>query len=108
MADLPRLSVQTAHVLSTFLDEPRIWRYGYDISRATGIKSGTLYPILMRLAECGLLETDWEHPEGGGPPRHIYHLIAGSLGSARAYVRACDELEAGRRPSHRRLRPAHG
>ena len=37
-----RLSPQTAMVLDTFLEAPRTWRYGYDISRDTGLKSGTL------------------------------------------------------------------
>jgi PadR family transcriptional regulator, regulatory protein PadR len=34
--------------------------YGYELSRETGLASGTLYPILMRLSEQKLLETDWE------------------------------------------------
>ena len=46
-------------VLAEFLHGEGEWRYGYDISRNTGLKSGTLYPILMRLAEHGMLETSW-------------------------------------------------
>jgi hypothetical protein len=53
------LSPQTIQVLDAFLQAPRAWRYGYDVSRDTGIKSGTLYPILMRLADVKLLETRW-------------------------------------------------
>lgn len=70
-----RRSPQTLLVLAEFLQCEREWRYGYDISRNTGLKSGTLYPILMRLAEHGLLETSWETaaPEGR-PPRHMYKL----------------------------------
>ena len=64
-------------MLAELLDDAGEWRYGYDISRRTGLKSGTLYPILMRLAERGLLETSWEtleRAEAGRPPRHLYRL----------------------------------
>jgi PadR family transcriptional regulator PadR len=69
-----RLSPQTLQVLDAFLQGPKDWKYGYDISRNTGLKSGTLYPILMRLAERKLLETSWETAEMGKPPRHLYRL----------------------------------
>jgi PadR family transcriptional regulator PadR len=69
-----RLSPQTLQVLDAFLQSPKDWIYGYDISRNTGLKSGTLYPILMRLAERELLETSWEMAEVGKPPRHMYRL----------------------------------
>ena len=78
-----RLSPQTLKVLELFLEEPREWRYGYDISRTTGLKSGSLYPILMRLAERGLLETEWETNEAGKPPRHLYRLTSSGLHLAR-------------------------
>lgn len=71
-----RRSPQTNLVLLTLLEASQEWSYGYDISRNTGLKSGTLYPILMRLAERGLLETSWEAATGvqGRPPRHLYRL----------------------------------
>ncbi len=53
------MSVQTLSVLNEFLQTPLGWRYGYDISRNAGLKSGTLYPILMRLAEQRVLDTRW-------------------------------------------------
>jgi PadR family transcriptional regulator PadR len=74
-----RLSPQTLQVLDAFLEVPKDWQYGYDISRNTGLKSGTLYPILMRLAERKLLETSWETPEIGKPPRHLYRLTADGM-----------------------------
>jgi DNA-binding PadR family transcriptional regulator len=83
----PRISPQTADVLDVFLDAPQRWQYGYDISRTTGLKSGTLYPILMRLAERDLLETRWEPTEPGKPPRHLYRLTAEGLRVARARLR---------------------
>ena len=78
-----RLSPQTLKVLEVFLAHPREWRYGYDISRNTGLKSGSLYPMLMRLAERKLLETDWEMNEAGRPPRHLYRLTPDGLRLAR-------------------------
>jgi DNA-binding PadR family transcriptional regulator len=78
-----RRSPQTAQVLGELLRAPREWSYGYDLSRSTGLKSGTLYPILMRLAEHRLLETSWEKVEEGRPPRHLYRLTSDGLRYAR-------------------------
>jgi len=69
-----RLSPQTLLVLDAFMQESTEWKYGYEISRGTGLKSGTLYPILMRMAERRLLETGWEAGEPGRPARHMYRL----------------------------------
>src|SRR3954451_39584 len=83
MAARPDSSPQTRAVLGALHDHPAHWRYGYDISRETGLASGTLYPILGRLADRGLLETRWEgDPPGGGRPRHLSRLPA--AGAARA------------------------
>jgi DNA-binding PadR family transcriptional regulator len=78
-----RVTRQTVDVLDAFLDAPKAWKHGYDISRRTGLKSGTLYPILMRLGEAGLLDARWEANEAGKPPRHLYRLTAGGLRYAR-------------------------
>jgi PadR family transcriptional regulator, regulatory protein PadR len=83
-----RMSPQTVLVLTEFLQDPSDWKYGYDISRDTGLKSGTLYPILMRLAERALLETRWETTEAGKPPRHMYRLTSSGLQLARQESRS--------------------
>jgi len=88
-----RRSPQTLLVLGEFLADEQAWRYGYDISRATGLKSGTLYPILMRLAEHRLLETSWETAETGRPPRHMYKLTRDGLRYARTQA-ATDSVGA--------------
>lgn len=81
------LSSQARLLLGALLDEPREWQYGYELSKTTGLKSGTLYPLLMRLAEHGLLQTDWkESDEPGRPPRHIYRLTAHGAKVARNEV----------------------
>jgi len=83
-----RLSPQTLLVLDAFLDHADDWKYGYDLSRVTGLKSGTLYPILMRMAERKLLETEWEKGEPGKPPRHMYRFTPDGLRFARANATA--------------------
>jgi PadR family transcriptional regulator len=83
-----RISLQTLSLLDALLDRPSEWRHGYSLSQLTGIASGTLYPILMRLEKLRWLETKWEEPVGGRPPRHLYRLTS----QARAWAR--DELTA--------------
>lgn len=82
----PRLSPETLRVLEQFVHRPSAWRYGYELSRATDLKSGTLYPILMRLADCALLETRWVVTEDGVPPRHTYRLTTKGLELGRSKV----------------------
>jgi PadR family transcriptional regulator PadR len=53
------------------------WRHGYELAKETGLKSGTLYPILIRLADRGLVEATWEQEQPAGRPRrHLYRLTA--------------------------------
>ena len=35
-------------------------RYGFDIMEATGLASGTVYPVLSRLERDGLVDSAWE------------------------------------------------
>ena len=52
-----------------------MWRHGYDLLQETSLKSGTLYPLLMRLADDGLLESEWRPPvPPARAPRHAYRL----------------------------------
>ena len=70
-----RPSEQTAAVLRALAERPREWRYGYDLCQQLGLKAGSMYPILMRLADRELLERSWEAGgEAGRPPRHLYRL----------------------------------
>lgn len=76
-------SPQTVRVLTQLLSRRDTWHYGYALARATGLPSGTLYPILIRLAEQGWLETKWTEPDRPGvPPRHIYRLTTAGAGAA--------------------------
>lgn len=70
-----RSSPQTAAVLLALLDQGESWSYGYELCGRLGLKAGTIYPILMRLADRGQVETAWEQDAPRGrPPRHLYRL----------------------------------
>ena len=89
-------SAQTLAVLSAFAGEPSSWRHGYDLARETGLKSGTLYPILVRLADRGIVEASWETEQPAGRPRrHLYRLTSEGLAAATTALAAAG-LEAGR------------
>jgi PadR family transcriptional regulator PadR len=64
----------TAVVLA-LAEQPTSWRYGYELCQRLGLTAGRLYPVLMGLADRGLLETTWEaEVPAGHPPRHLYRL----------------------------------
>ena len=75
MTRIRRSSAPTLALLSAMLERPRAWQYGYELAQITRLKSGTLYPILMRLSDRGMLESKWQPSEKPGlPPRHMYRL----------------------------------
>ncbi|OWQ85293.1 PadR family transcriptional regulator [Roseateles aquatilis] len=77
-------SPQAVGLLAELARAPRIWHHGYELTKALGIKSGTLYPLLMRLEGQGLLEAEWrESDQPGRPARHAYRLTAQGLQAAR-------------------------
>jgi PadR family transcriptional regulator, regulatory protein PadR len=84
MARTPNRSRQTHRLLAAMLEQPLAWRYGYELLKLTGLKSGTLYPALLRLSEQGLLEAQWRQADDPGkPPRHVYRLTRAGLAFAR-------------------------
>ncbi len=52
--------------------------YGFEIIDVTGLRAGTVYPILRRLEEEGLVRSSWERVTlaraEGRPPRRNYRL----------------------------------
>lgn len=56
------------------------FHYGFDVMDATGLPSGTVYPILRRLDREGLLGSRWEKQitaqQEQRPPRRYYALTA--------------------------------
>jgi PadR family transcriptional regulator PadR len=66
---------QTIAVVLALADNRSGWSHGYHLCRQLDLKAGTVYPILMRLAERGQVETAWEtDPPSGRPARHLYRL----------------------------------
>lgn len=93
-------SKQTRALLAELWAQPQAWRYGYDLTKSTGLKSGTLYPLLMRLRDQGLLEAEWRQAtEPGRPPRHAYRLTR--EGAALAARLRSEPLAIPRLPSTR-------
>ncbi len=79
------LSPVAKTVLAALLERAGAWSYGYDLAKLAGIKSGTLYPLLIRLEQGGYLEAEWQPPSmPGRPPRHAYRLTAAGLELARS------------------------
>jgi PadR family transcriptional regulator, regulatory protein PadR len=90
-------SPQTLSVLAALYEQPSQWRHGYALASQTGLKSGTLYPILIRLADRGLVEACWqEEPQPGRPRRHLYRLTADGLASAAGALADPAQQPAGR------------
>jgi PadR family transcriptional regulator PadR len=107
MAGVRRPSPQTVAVLDALVAKASDWSHGYDLCRSLGLKAGTVYPILMRLAERGYVETAWEQEvPHGRPPRHLYRLSAAGA----EHVRELHRAEAQRTSRRSRVtgRPAPG
>ena len=102
MADDVRMSPQTLLVVNALLLDHSEWRYGYDLSCETGLKSGTLYPILVRLAGRKWLDAHWEHAGDDGKPRHMYRLTTEGRRAARAFVQRANATCKALRPGYAR------
>ena len=89
-------SAQAIKVLRALAADPAQWRYGYDLATEVHLKSGSLYPILIRLADRGLLETSWEPGLASRPPRHLYRLTL----AGREFVAALTAARVGRTLPH--------
>jgi PadR family transcriptional regulator PadR len=75
MVPFRRRSGPATAVVLALAEQPATWRYGYELCQRVDLKAGTLYPVLMGLADRGLLETTWEaEVPAGRPPRHLYRL----------------------------------
>jgi PadR family transcriptional regulator PadR len=97
VADRTRFSAQTLSVLAALAADPTAWSHGYLLAKQTGLASGTLYPILIRLAERHLIEACWEDEQPAGRPRrHLYRVTAEGLRAART---ALAQAATQRRPA---------
>ena len=81
-----KLTGPLERVLRVLTADPSAQHYGYDLMKAARLPSGTLYPMLARLQQEGLVQSEWEaHREdaGGRPPRKYYRLTAEGVRVAR-------------------------
>ena len=82
-------------VLALMVEHPTVEWDGFSLIEQTKIKSGTLYPILIRLEKAGWLDSHLEEIDptvAGRPPRLLYSLTGEGERTARAEVAA--HLEA--------------
>lgn len=74
-------------VLGALARDPARWRYGYELGDEVGLRSGSLYPILVRLSDRELLDARWESDQRPGRPRrHLYRLTGLGLAYAAAHA----------------------
>lgn len=101
-----RVTLQMLKLLEALMDGGPSDRYGFELSRVTGLKSGTLYPILARLESAGWLSSGWESAETAGRPRRRYYRLTGA-GEAAAQ-RELANAPGTRLASQRSARPVIG
>lgn len=104
-----KLTGPLERVLRTFLADPTARHYGYDLMKAAKLSSGTLYPMLARLHDEGLVSSEWEpRPDdaSGRPPRKYYQLTGEGVRVAR--LELARPLVAARRTTAGTTRQARG
>jgi PadR family transcriptional regulator PadR len=68
--------------LAIFVNNPSEQFSGIDICQKTGMKSGTVYPLLIKMEENGWLESEWKDidpRQEGRPKRHFYKITRGGF-----------------------------
>ena len=68
--------------------------YGYELIQELGrrgedfftLKEGTLYPVLYRLEDNGLIEAFWKHEEGRSVPKKYYRITENGREKLREYI----------------------
>src|SRR5262250_346554 len=83
----PHSSLQAAKLFAALAARPHAWQHGYDLLRQTGLASGTLYPLLMRLHEAGYLRARWEERAMRAEAAHVGDQQA--MGFAAGCLLAC-------------------
>lgn len=65
-------------VAIAMLDNPSGRHWGYELAKASGVRSGVLYPMLTRFLDEGWVTDGWEDPAvtraEKRPPRRYYEL----------------------------------
>ena len=80
------MTFQVQKVLSVLLRDPSAEQYGFEILKASGVSSGSVYPILARLEKAGWVTSAWEDIDeslAGRRRRRYYRLTAFGLDKSR-------------------------
>jgi PadR family transcriptional regulator PadR len=83
----PRMTGPTLKIIGQLMTAPHKGLSGADISKATGLPSGTLYPILFRLEKAKWLDSEWEDgnpSEMGRPRKRLYRFTPLGAQSSKA------------------------
>jgi PadR family transcriptional regulator, regulatory protein PadR len=85
-----RLTAQNLKVLGLLISRGDEEISGAEIAKATGLASGTLYPILLRLEQAKWAKSRWEAGDPSElkrPRRRLYHITAEGTRQAQAALR---------------------
>ena len=88
--------------------DPRARHWGYPLTKTTGLRSGTLYPILNNLLEEGWLADGWEEIDPATakrPPRRYYEITPEGLSQLGAVLRRAEAADARRQTAIGGVRP---
>jgi PadR family transcriptional regulator PadR len=110
MKDLD-ITPQMARVLKVFLEDPSQSRYGFELMRRTGLSSGTVYLMLARMEEAGLLSSGKENVDPrseGRPARRHYTISGGAAAAVRVQLASLSEQYRPPVPAITQLRPQTG
>jgi DNA-binding PadR family transcriptional regulator len=110
MVEEPRMTASVLKVVSALLAGGAAERYGMQLMRETGLASGTLYPILVRLERAGWVVAQWEDVDpaaAGRPSRRYYRLTPDGIEVARREV-ALMRQQLGRATGLAGLKPRTG
>ena len=102
-----RITEQTERILETLLTDPTAEWWGTRIAPTAGLKSGSLYPALMRMERFGWLASRWEEvdpSEARRPRRRLYHLTAEGQRTAEEIVREAVVRQEKRKTKQQRWR----
>jgi PadR family transcriptional regulator, regulatory protein PadR len=103
-----RLTTPLLKLLRVLLADPTANYWGFEIMKATGLASGTVYPLLARLEGMRWLESGWDDEQDiSGPRRRYYRLTGEGVASARIALAEANSKKRLATPTGR-LRPALG
>jgi PadR family transcriptional regulator PadR len=90
-----KMTYAVVAIAAELMSDPSGRHHGYELSRASGIRSGVMYPVLKRMLDEGWLSDGWEDEAVASrekrPPRRYYRVTdlgRTALGAILAQARA--------------------